>query len=55
MASSGDHDAIIMHTTNPLYTSATAAQAKGSVRMWSQKKFKAFHRHMSQWAELVEA
>ena len=55
MASGGDHDTVIMHTTNPLYTSATTAHTHGSVRMWVRGKFKAFHRHMSHWAEQVEA
>ena len=55
MASGGDHDAVIMDTTNPLYTSAATAPVQGSVRMWSRGKFQAFHRHMSRWAEQVEA
>ena len=44
-----------MHTTNPLYTSAATTLVQGSVRMWSRGKFQAFHRHMSRWAEQVEA
>ena len=55
MASGGDHDAVIMHTTNPLYTSAATTPVQGSVRMWSRGKFQAFHRHMSRWAEQAEA
>ena len=55
MASGGDHDAIIMHTTNPLYASAATTPVQGSVRMWSRGKFQAFHRHMSRWAKQVEA
>ena len=55
MASGADHDVVIMHTTNPLYTSAPTTPVQGSVRMWSRRKFQAFHRHMSRWAEQAEA